>query len=110
MVGAAAGGVETVSRLVSLLPRDLPAAVFVVVHFPSESMSILPPFSIVNKRCRSLTASRFEERGENARRRAELIRRVWLQSERIVSPEQAISPGAPPVLPSEQAIRAQTHA
>jgi len=42
VIGASAGGVEAVSRLAAGLPADLPAAVFVVVHFPETSTSVLP--------------------------------------------------------------------
>jgi two-component system, chemotaxis family, protein-glutamate methylesterase/glutaminase len=42
VVGASAGGVEAVAALVEALPRDLPAAVFVVVHFPPHVTSVLP--------------------------------------------------------------------
>lgn len=41
-IGASAGGVEALTHLVRGLPRDLPAAVFVVVHFPSHGTSLLP--------------------------------------------------------------------
>lgn len=42
VIGASAGGVEAVSAVVGALPRDLPAAVFVVVHFPAYARSALP--------------------------------------------------------------------
>lgn len=42
MVGASAGGVEAVAALVGALPRDLAAAVFVVVHIPPHATSVLP--------------------------------------------------------------------
>jgi two-component system chemotaxis response regulator CheB len=42
VLGASAGGVEALTRLVSLLPADLPAALFVVVHVPAHSTSLLP--------------------------------------------------------------------
>jgi two-component system chemotaxis response regulator CheB len=42
VIGASAGGVEALTRLVSLLPGDLPAAVFVVVHIPPDATSLLP--------------------------------------------------------------------
>lgn len=42
VVGGSAGSVEALSRLVSLLPADLPAALIVVVHFPESSTSVLP--------------------------------------------------------------------
>ncbi|MBD2305162.1 chemotaxis protein CheB [Chroococcidiopsis sp. FACHB-1243] len=42
VIGASAGGVEALSQLLSHLPSDIPAAIFVVLHVPSESHSILP--------------------------------------------------------------------
>jgi two-component system chemotaxis response regulator CheB len=42
VIGASAGGVEALAQLVATLPRDLPAAVFVTVHFPRSSLSVLP--------------------------------------------------------------------
>lgn len=42
VIGASAGGVEALMTLVSDLPQDLPAAVFVTHHFPSGSHSVLP--------------------------------------------------------------------
>jgi two-component system chemotaxis response regulator CheB len=42
VIGASAGGIETLTTLVSGLPPDLPAALFVVVHVPPYSVSRLP--------------------------------------------------------------------
>lgn len=41
-VGASAGGVEVLGTLVAGLPADFPASVFVVLHVPSHSGSMLP--------------------------------------------------------------------
>jgi two-component system chemotaxis response regulator CheB len=42
VIGASAGGVEALSRLVQSLPPSLPAAVFVVLHVSSTGTSMLP--------------------------------------------------------------------
>ncbi len=42
VIGASAGGVEALSLLVSLLPPDLNAAVFITLHVPAHSVSALP--------------------------------------------------------------------
>jgi len=41
VVGASAGGVEALKQLAGGLPRDLPAAIFVVLHVPSNGTSAL---------------------------------------------------------------------
>jgi two-component system chemotaxis response regulator CheB len=46
VIGTSSGGVEALIRLFRDLPEDLPAAVFVVVHFPQGASSVLP--SILN--------------------------------------------------------------
>jgi two-component system chemotaxis response regulator CheB len=42
VIGTSAGGVTALKRLVSALPVDLPAPVFVVIHLSAESESQLP--------------------------------------------------------------------
>src|SRR5687768_17576021 len=41
-IGASAGGVQALQELMRGLPRNLPAAVFVVVHTSPDSPGILP--------------------------------------------------------------------
>ena len=40
-IGASAGGVDALQRLIGALPEDLPAAVCVVLHIPASSRSLL---------------------------------------------------------------------
>lgn len=42
VIGASAGGIEALRTVVGALPADLQAAVFIVVHVPAQSPSILP--------------------------------------------------------------------
>jgi two-component system, chemotaxis family, protein-glutamate methylesterase/glutaminase len=42
VIGASAGGIEALRELVSGLPADFPAAIFIVVHVPTDAPSMLP--------------------------------------------------------------------
>src|SRR5215467_1620838 len=42
VIGASAGGVPALTSLVSQLPKDLPAAIFIVLHVPGNTPSLLP--------------------------------------------------------------------
>ncbi|HEV3470987.1 MAG TPA: chemotaxis protein CheB [Pyrinomonadaceae bacterium] len=42
VIGASAGGIEALRALAAVLPRDLPAAVFVVQHSAPDAPSVLP--------------------------------------------------------------------
>lgn len=46
-IGGSAGAVEALTRLTRALPADFPAAVLVVIHFPSTAVSALP--AILNR-------------------------------------------------------------
>jgi two-component system chemotaxis response regulator CheB len=48
VIGASAGGVEAISRIVADLPRDMRASIFVVLHI-SRGRSLLP--EILTIRC-----------------------------------------------------------
>jgi two-component system chemotaxis response regulator CheB len=48
VMGASAGGVEAISQLARGLPGNLPAAIFVVLHVPAHSPSMLP--QILNRK------------------------------------------------------------
>lgn len=42
VVGASAGGIDVLTQLVRYLPENFEASLFITVHFPSESTSLLP--------------------------------------------------------------------
>jgi two-component system chemotaxis response regulator CheB len=48
VIGASAGGIEALSEVVSRLPANLPASIFVVVHIPEGAISVLP--KIISRR------------------------------------------------------------
>ena len=54
LIGASAGGIDPLMRLVELLPADLDAPVLVVVHIPPDADSRLP--EILQRRCRLAVA------------------------------------------------------
>ena len=42
VIGASAGGVQALTKLVADLPPNLRAAVFIVLHIPTDAPSLLP--------------------------------------------------------------------
>ena len=43
VIGASAGGVDALTQIVRTLPADFPAPIFVVLHIPPDSPSLLAP-------------------------------------------------------------------
>lgn len=41
-IGASAGGVDAIGRLLQALPKDFPAAIAIVLHLPPDRVSLLP--------------------------------------------------------------------
>lgn len=60
VIGASAGGVEALTQLISKLPADLSASLFVVVHFPSDSTSVLPNILARRGRLKALHPQDYE--------------------------------------------------
>ena len=42
VIGASAGGVQALTELVGMLPRKIPAAIFIVLHVSANAPSLLP--------------------------------------------------------------------
>ena len=55
VIGASAGGVEVLMELLARIPDDIPAALFITIHFPPEAESLLP--RILDRRSRRAGAS-----------------------------------------------------
>src|SRR3954447_8263256 len=66
VIGASAGGVETLTELVSGLPAEFPAAIFVVLHLLPTAHSVLPE---ILDRAGPLPAATAEDRQEIERGR-----------------------------------------
>lgn len=58
VIGASAGGVQAVTRLVSSLPADYSGSLFVSLHFPENAVSVLP--DILRRAC-SLKVKQVED-------------------------------------------------
>jgi len=54
VIGASAGGVASLRALIAKLPKDIDAAIFVVLHIPPDGISVLPD---ILSRAGRLTAS-----------------------------------------------------
>ena len=66
VVGASAGGIEALRTLMSGLPVELQAAVFVVLHFPPYYTSDLP--NIINRSCNGCLSAAYPNPGEPMQR------------------------------------------
>jgi two-component system, chemotaxis family, protein-glutamate methylesterase/glutaminase len=74
VIGASAGGVQALYKLVSALPANLPAAVFIVLHIPSNVPSLLP--EILSRQSRLKVAHAID---------GELIERARSTSPRLIA-------------------------
>ena len=61
VIGASAGGIEALIELFSVLPQDLPAAVFVVCHLSPQSEGVLPAALSRNGNLRAVNATDREQ-------------------------------------------------
>ena len=59
VIGASAGGLEAVKKLIAGLPTDLEAAIFIVWHLPPDALGILP--QVLNK-LKTLPASHAQDK------------------------------------------------
>jgi two-component system chemotaxis response regulator CheB len=64
VIGASAGGVEAIPKLIESLPKNLSASVFVVLHIPPQGRSLLPE---IIRRTSSLSVAHGVE-GEKVRK------------------------------------------
>ncbi|MGZ8920160.1 MAG: chemotaxis protein CheB, partial [Limisphaerales bacterium] len=64
VIGASAGGVDALPRLIASLPVNLPASVFVVLHIPAQGPDLLPK---IIRRTASLSVSHGVD-GESVRK------------------------------------------
>ncbi|HJU75010.1 MAG TPA: chemotaxis protein CheB [Gemmatimonadaceae bacterium] len=84
VVGSSAGGVETLGRLMALLPGDLPAAMFIVQHMSPESPRLL---SAILDRAGELSVAFAEDGAEFERSRVYVAppdRHLLLSGNRMV--------------------------
>ena len=66
VIGASAGGVQALTKLIAGLPEDLPSAVFIVLHIPADAPSLLP--SILSRESRLRVAHAVDGEQIQARR------------------------------------------
>lgn len=88
LVGASAGGLGVLRRLLSDLPADLPAAVLAVVHLPSRPTSSL--VELVRDSCAMPAA---EVAGPRRLQRGKVL--VAPPDRRVQDPGEAVLPGMP---------------
>ena len=80
VIGASAGGVDALPRLIGSLPSSLPAAVLIVLHISPQGPDLLPQIIRRGRACCAGSAGKNWETQANKREKHADVSRWFLQS------------------------------